>query len=483
MKAKKTSLLLDISFLFVLLLKVFSFGMRYFPVLDDYIQYGGYPLYKDLSYVYFDIGTVATRPFASLLDPTLWGGLYPHLWIALLAITLLLFSAAKLLSTVFERTGIFITPFLYALLLLCPVGFEGTYWISASSRVVVGMFFAGCAAFLLTEIIDGKKAFFVPYLLCMILSCGFYESVMVMSCILQLFVILSKVKSNKKRIAFLIVPALSGLGMLIYYKLAQNLGVIAVRSVSLSLGGLGVKLSEFLRQFADIFTVQSAKIIFAGFVEGLRLTFSSPSGFVLLLCILGLASLCAHFGKKLPFNVQVLPCILLGLALIFLPLLPNILTDVVWLTLRNITVCLIGLVLVSCGILSPVLKKAWVRSALIFLLVFLFSVGNICELDTYRRVSDTDNLLVNEICQQLDEEVLAGNKNTLVVLENEIISPQVCYYKDHVKSVFDSDWALTGAVRANLKNIKIKMITPVYSLDGVNTEGKQIIYLGGSHGK
>ena len=68
-----------------------------------------------------------------------------------------------------------------------------------------------------------------------------------------------------------------------------------------------------------------------------------------------------------------------------------------------------------------------------------------------------------------------------MVLEEEIITPQVSYYKDHVKSVFSSDWALTGAVRAKCRNIKIKMITPVYSLEDFDAEGMQIIYAGGKN--
>ena len=35
---------------------------------------------------------------------------------------------------------------------------------------------------------------------------------------------------------------------------------------------------------------------------------------------------------------------------------------------------------------------------------------------------------------------------------------QVNLYKDHVKSVLEADWSLTGAVRAVTKNINIKNI-------------------------
>ena len=78
--------------------------------------------------------------------------------------------------------GVFITPFLYVTVLLMPLGFEGTYWISASSRVCVGIFFAGVASALLTKLVSGgNKWLILPYILTTVLSFGFYESVMIIS--------------------------------------------------------------------------------------------------------------------------------------------------------------------------------------------------------------------------------------------------------------------------------------------------------------
>ena len=99
------------------------------------------------------------------------------------------------------------------------------------------------------------------------------------------------------------------------------------------------------------------------------------------------------------------------------------------------------------------------------------------EVHTYKAVSELDGQIVNEVLQHLDDEVLAGKKETVLVLSQEVITPQTSFYKDHVKSVFYADWAVTGAVRACARNIKIKTITPVYSLENVDTEGKQVLYM------
>ena len=61
MKKTTTGLFLDTAFAAALLIKVFSAGFSYFCVLDDYVQYGCYPLYDNLSRVYFGIGTPNRR--------------------------------------------------------------------------------------------------------------------------------------------------------------------------------------------------------------------------------------------------------------------------------------------------------------------------------------------------------------------------------------------------------------------------------------
>lgn len=483
MKLENRRLFCDISFFAALLFKVFSQGIAYFPVLDDYIQYGGYPLYDKLSYVYLDIGTVATRPFAAILDPAVWGQFFPDLWVVLLFISCLFFAGVKLIASVLERTDIHITPFLYAVVLLIPLGFEGTYWISASSRVCVGLFFTGLASLLLVKVIKKSKLYLIAYIPLTVLSFGFYESVMILSALLQLWVILSLVKSNKKRALLLLTPVLSGVGMLIYYKLAGNIGALGSRANGFVLTGIGSRFMEVLRQFAEIIIKGGGLTTVKGAFYGLKILVSSAWGVVLLVLAVLISAACGYFGAKLNFRAKAKYCIPLGITLIILPLVPNALASDVWLTYRSVVTAFFGLVLVSAPLFVIILKDKRARTAVIFFMVLLFSLGNVNELDTYRRVHETDDKLVTQIAQQLDDDVLAGEKNTIVVLEEEIIAPQVSYYKDHVKSVFDSDWALTGAVRAKVRNVKIKMITPVFSLEGVDTQGKQIIYIGGNNGK
>ncbi|MBQ3181364.1 MAG: hypothetical protein IJB50_01185 [Clostridia bacterium] len=479
MKTSLNRIFLDISFFAALIFKVASFGFSYFPVLDDYIQYGGYPLYENVSHVFLNIGTISTRPFASLLDPVAWGAFYPHLFFVVLIISALFFFGTKLIAASLERLDIHVTPFLYAILLLCPLGFEGTYWISASSRICVGLFFLGLASHFLIKIIDtDKKLFYIPYAIFTLLSFGFYESVMVSSALLQFFITITLTKDNKKRALLLITPVVLGILMLLYYKLFGSIGALGSRANGMSFNNLPQKFYELFYQFFEILIKGGIKTVFFGAKEGLLMLFSVWGIAHLVLAVL-ISLCCAHFGAKKEFLMPVWRTVLLGFALAFLPLAPNILAETVWLTYRSVVVSFIGLVLISAPLFAKLLKNQKLRFLSLFIIVFLFCAGNINELDTYKSVNSYDDLLVTKICEQLEPEVLSGEKETIVVLDSEVIIPQVSYYKDHVKSVFGSDWALTGAVRAKCKNVKIKMITPVLSLDDTDYKDKQIIYLGG----
>ncbi len=482
MKILKSKTFLHIAFFLALVFKMFSQGFSYFPILDDYIQYGGYPLYESLSHVYFEIGTIATRPFASILDPLLWGSFFPNLEIVLAVVTVLFFFGAYFIAKALERLNIHITPYLYAMLLLFPLGFEGTYWLSASTRICVGLFFTGVSLNLLIKCIDKKrKLIFFAYVVTTLLSFGFYESVMIVSALLQFFCVAILVKNKKKWFKFLLTPVLCGALMLLYYKFAGNIGALGSRANGFEFVKILQKLSLFFTQLYEILITGSIKTTCFGFLEGVKTLLSSNGGIALLLLAILISALCGYFGGKQGFSARASRCLPVGIALIFLPLVPNIFVSDVWLTYRSIVVCFIGLCIVSAPIFSKILNKRTVSTAVIFLMVFVFSVANVNELLTYKSVSRQDDLLVTEIANQLEKEVLDGKKSVIVVLKNEVFTEQVSYYKDHVKSVFDSDWALTGAVRAKTKNIKIKMLTPLYTLDGIDTKDKQIIYIGGSN--
>ena len=471
----------DIAFFIALLLKVFSAGIHYFPVLDDHIQYGCYPHFPLARVLFGDIGTAGARPFASFLDPSFWGLFYNCMWIALLFISVLYFLSAVFLDRILVEHHIKITPFLYCVFLLTPITFEATYWISAATRIVVGMFFATSATILLMLYLNQKKKTTLAlYSICTLLSFGFYEAVMIFSLILQSFVIIKRaLKYHSKRpLRHCIIPFSLAFLMLMYYLVASKIFLLGSRASTTSLSGIRSRIGDFIVQFFYTTCGGFFRTTFLGFRDGLLYIFSSPwLALILLPLILGVAVLCAIYSKKHKIRGRVNACVPLGICMIFLPMLPHLLVADVWITYRSIFLCLPGFCIAFAPLGQKLLKKHKPRQIVVFSLVFLFLVGGANEVATYKKVSKTDALIVENIVSALDDDVLEGKKNTILVLPHEIIIPQTSYYKDHVKSVASSDWALTGAVRAKAKNNEIPYIYPVYSLEGIDTAGMQVLYM------
>ena len=482
MKEHTKRIFLDFSFLAALILKIFSRGFTYFPVLDDHIQYGCYPLYEKLSYVLFGIGTAKNRPLAALFDTAVWGAFFPYLAWVLLIVSVLHFLSAKLFDRTLRRFGVEITPFFYGIFLLLPLGFEGTYWISASSRLVVGLFFASLSAEFLCQFFENKKwHVLLLYILTTLVSFGFYESVTIFSGLLSVTVTLIKTLRDKcpRNLWLLAVPLISLVLLLGYYKIAANFGAMGNRTTGFSLSHFGIRIRELFSQGLYIFTAGLFRTTITGLRDGLTTLFSGGVwGIFILILIVLVSVLCAYFGKTQNITCPKMRyCIPIGLSLAVLPLVTHILVEDVWLTYRSILICLPGICVMLAPLFSFLLKKKTLSAACIGLLTFVLLVGCANELSTYKTVSEGDAKLVSALAKCLDEEVLSGEKETILVLEEEILYPQTSPYKDHVKSVFYTDWSLTGAVRCATKNLKIKTVTPVYSLENTDTAGKQILYM------
>ena len=91
-----------ILFFILVILKFGYYRFSYFPILDDYIQYGSYHLY-DKSYVLFDIGTIYTRPLSALCDMYVWGLLQNNLSYVFIIITAMHFASAFLFKRSFSK--------------------------------------------------------------------------------------------------------------------------------------------------------------------------------------------------------------------------------------------------------------------------------------------------------------------------------------------------------------------------------------------
>ena len=159
----------------LLMVRACAAGLEYWPQLDDYIQYHNYPTAESFSALQKAVGLLASRPLAGIADYFIWGRMFGFMLVGVAIVSLLYAVTALVLWSVlgrFFRVG----PLFPVIMALLPLGVEGTYWMSASTRVVVGMFWAALAAWLFLEWMDGPRwRTLAAFLVCQLLPFGFYE--------------------------------------------------------------------------------------------------------------------------------------------------------------------------------------------------------------------------------------------------------------------------------------------------------------------
>ena len=465
-------------FLMAAFLPYLLYGFRYFPILDDYIQYWGYPAHNDFSHIYLTIGTLSTRPLASLLDVAFWGQLWPNMWIPLILITLLHFASAYLFYKSAESFEVKLSPLFFLIYLLFPLGMEGRYWISASSRIICGLFFAALSLWFLSRYLYKKQSlkFFLFFSFFQLISCGFYESVSVFSVSAAVLLFLfAYPKQRRKAMFFVLLASVFNIGLMFgYYKLFSGLSSLGDRATNLQISMLPKNLLEVLRQLCEVFSNLYESIIL-GSLNGIRILWENGFWGILIFCLIILLSVFLSQAPKENWHKKARLCSFFGGLILFVaPLVPNALTEDVWLTNRSIFPSLIGLALMAEPLFS-LMKNSVLKRALLFAFAFFFLTANVNEYDTYRRVYEQDQKLLTQIASQLDQEVLSGNRPVCVLLKDEVTVPQTAFYKDHVKSVFDSDWALLGALREKTGSLKIKYAQPLFPEQAPVYKNSQII--------
>ncbi len=458
------------------------YGFRYFPVLDDYIQYWGYGAYQNSSYVFFDVGTLATRPLASFLDVAFWGKLWHVLPIALVLVTALLIGAAYHIKAALKKAGITMSPLYYLILFLLPVGMEARFWLSASTRIVVGLFFAAGSLHVLASYLFEKRSGWklLAFAALSLISCGFYESVSVFSAgcaiLLWLYYVASRPES-KKCFAVPVISALSIGLMFAYYRIFSGLGALGSRAAGMSFDNFGDKMAALFTQLGEIFGGFYNGIVL-GAIEGIKILCQRGFfGFFLLLLMGVLAFFILHNvekSRKLSLW-QILLLEIGGLLLFLAPLVPNLLAETVWLTNRSIFVSLIGLAFM----LEPLMMliPTRVKKIILPLVAIVFMLSAVNEYGVYQKVHEQDMALVDKVIAKMEAPAKMGECEVAVLLPAPIETEQNAFYKDHVKSVFGADWSLTGAVRARMESLAPKRIYPVLPGESYNTENTQVIDL------
>ena len=135
---------------FAIILKNAYYLFAYLPVADDNNSYGIYRLSSNIIQdviLHYNLHTV--RPALAFMDPYIWSKLWDCLGAAFFIITIIHFLSCILLYKIFELLDMKIGIVAIAIFALLPLGSDATYWLSASTRIIVGLFFLLLSVYLL----------------------------------------------------------------------------------------------------------------------------------------------------------------------------------------------------------------------------------------------------------------------------------------------------------------------------------------------
>ncbi len=419
------------------------FGLSYTPYLDDYIQYSYYPqLQSYWQRVYVGgAGVLCTRPLAGLFDLIIWSRFWNNLGLAVGIISIMHGLSAVLMYKALNLCGLMVDVLFVVLYIFMPINCEATYWLSASSRIVVSMFFVSLSAYF------GAKKSLIWFFLFNFVSMWFYEQTAVLGFVLSVWVCIAQ----KKR-GWIVIPIISALALIIFYLRFGVLGDNAHRLVMTDLKGLWGTVTQTLYNFLKIMTAIQLKVLTKGFARG----FARLAGDLSLMWLGGLTVLVILFfklsqmlgGHKRKCHREVG----LGVVLMLAPILPFFVLYGSAFNLRNAAPCVLGLAIILDRVMSEIPRRY--VCALSAVLVFWFSIVSVSEVGDYRLTAKRDLELATQLAQKVDSDTTVIEVNAKVPK----YYPQNAPFGDHIMSMTGSDWGMTGIVRAISGNGRVVVI-------------------------
>ena len=427
----------------IMLLRNFYFGWAYFPYLDDYNQYGIFfnraqnldSIWENIV-VYYDL--IAHRPVVDLLDAYIFQRFWPNMQWLLLFFTMVHFAVVYLFYYILKNSGIGFGLIGIFILALFPGLFEAVYWISASSRIVLGMFFV------LLSVFFALKKNIWAFAIINIISTGFYEQIIVFNLVFTLAILLLNSTADRK---YYIVPVLSTFLIGIHYIFFLNDGRRGNNLISFfGLFGHWIRLTGSI--FNTLIMVNFRTIRF-GLMTGfslINLSFFLVIAYVLFLYFHKKEHVYEDFGWLLKA--------LFGVILIITPFAPFFIMDSTWLPPRTAFVSFFGIAIVADVLfnLAPILKK------LVPLLIIPMFLVHVAELNNFQAISNDDQTVIQNFLA-----LNIPNENYIIILNAPIISSSVTYPGNHrLENITSSNWAFQGGVNAatNMNN-QFRNIHPV----------------------
>lgn len=432
------------------------FGFEYYYQLDDYIQHHNFAARSEgLWNVIESLGLLGARPLAGIADVFFWSRFFSVMIVGVLLISIMYAASACLLRAVWRRhfgTG-WVFLIIYSIL---PLAIEGTYWMSASTRIVCGMFFASLALwFFDTWCESGGVKNLICYAVFQLISYGFYEQVLVFSITSVFLVAILRFKKDNYRIWWAFLSLSNAAIYFGFTHIFSNSGVYSQRTgIILPKAGyyFDTFLPNILGQFKDAFLEGGFYTLAKGFKRGFLLIFSEKM-WLYTLVIAALLALLFVFVRKNTVeakNHHTVKAIIVGFLLALAPISMFFVVEEGWFSLRGTVTSLCGIALIAdslCGLIFRKTKNSAVwMSGLVTLMAFTCCIASVSEIYDYRATTENDTKIVTAVTQQLKNDGYIGNKIRIGVLgvEASYLEDQNYYYHEHIHGVTESGWAMSG---------------------------------------
>jgi len=427
-----------------------AFGFKYYPQLDDYIQYINYSGSNNFLKVIFDQGLLSARPLAGILDVYLWSRFAEMLVVPVIIISALWALSGIFFSESFKYHFKIGEAFL-VIYALVPYGFEGVYWLSASTRIVVGLFFSSFAGYILTLYFNsGRKRLLPLFVFLSLCAVSLYEQVLVFFVAHILMLGILNIKSAGKRTFWVLTAPII---VAMYFAFTKAFGSSATYSQRMILADFtgeyyfGEFLPMLFSQFYNVFIKGNLAIFVRGAIRGVRLVFTE-SLWLYALIIVGLSFVMWFFCKKSScqkksFIIQLLT----GCVLVVAPLAPFFVIDQPWFSFRGAVTSFCGTALAADALLHILNEKIYRIAVVTFCAVCC--IASVSELYDYKLTTENDIAVVKSISEVIDEETDGAKRIAILNLSPSYLKEENYSYHEHIHGVTESEWALTAAFVAS----------------------------------
>ena len=470
---RKKQLILFLLMFILIFIRFCYYGFEYYHQLDDYIQYHNYAQRNTPLRTIINSGILAARPLAGVMDILVWSQFFSFMIVPVAIISVLFAASAILFHHVWKRH--FGTGYVFLILhSLLPLGIEGTYWVSASSRIVLGLFFAAAALYCFDKWCEeGKKRHLIIYALTQAVCYGFYEQMLVLSLTMTVLVAIIYYKRHKSRALWGLLSFFSVALYFYFTSLVKNSSLYSSRlKIVIPFGHSYFKLvfPNVLNQVLDAFGKGAFYTLVKGAWRGFGILLEDKNIAYVLTVIL-LCFVYYYIAKKDTVNSntidRVWPSVIFGFLMALAPVTVFFIIDNAWFSLRGTVASFCGLALLIDTLMRYAFDKFLAGRKILIILssvfIFICCVASVSEIHDYRATNEADRRIVTLLANKLEEDGNLRRDLNIAVLNIEptYLSNQNFQHHEHIHGVTESVWAFTGALESQVGYYNTPRVAPM----------------------